>query len=59
MNGIQTDTQALVNRLDMIIKNRTGETCLLIDIATPSDRNELEKVKVKVQVKVKSSLCFK
>jgi hypothetical protein len=40
--GIQTDREVLANRPDIIIKNK-DETCLLIDVAIPSDKNVIQK----------------
>jgi hypothetical protein len=40
--GIQTDREVLANRPDIIIKNKE-KTCLLIDVAIPSDRNVIQK----------------
>jgi hypothetical protein len=34
--GVKTDTQFLTNRPDIIVKNKEGKTCLLIDVAIPS-----------------------
>jgi hypothetical protein len=36
--GVQTDTEVLANRPDIIIKNKK-ENCTLIDVSVPSDRN--------------------
>jgi hypothetical protein len=33
----------LANRPDIIIKNRKDKTCLLIDVAIPSDKNIIQK----------------
>jgi hypothetical protein len=33
----------LANRPDIIIKNKKDETCLLIDVAIPSDKNIIQK----------------
>jgi hypothetical protein len=33
----------LVNRPDIIIKNKKDKTCLLIDVAIPSDKNVIQK----------------
>jgi hypothetical protein len=40
--GIQTDREVLANRPDIIIKNK-DKTCLLIDVAIPSDKNVIQK----------------
>jgi hypothetical protein len=41
--GIQTDREVLVNRPDIIIKNKKDKVCLLIDVAISSDRNVIQK----------------
>jgi hypothetical protein len=41
--GIQTDREVLTNRPDIVIKNKKGKTCLLIDVAIPSDKNIIQK----------------
>jgi hypothetical protein len=41
--GIQTDREVLANRPDMIVKNKKDKTCLLIDVAIPSDKNVIQK----------------
>jgi hypothetical protein len=41
--GIQTDTEVLANRPDIIVKNKKDKTCLLIDVAIPSDKNVIQK----------------
>jgi hypothetical protein len=41
--GIQTDREILANRTDIIIKNKKDKTCLLIDVAIPSDKNVIQK----------------
>jgi hypothetical protein len=33
----------LANRPDIIIKNKKDKTCLLIDVAMPSDKNVIQK----------------
>jgi hypothetical protein len=33
----------LANRPDIIIKNKVDKTCLLIDVAIPSDKNVIQK----------------
>jgi hypothetical protein len=33
----------LANRPDIIIKNKKDKTCLLIDVAIPSDKNVMQK----------------
>jgi hypothetical protein len=45
--GIQTDREVLANRPDIIIKNKKDKTCLLIDVAIPSDKNVIQKEAVK------------
>jgi hypothetical protein len=41
--GIQTDREVLANSPDIIIKNKKVKTCLLIDVAIPSDKNVIQK----------------
>jgi hypothetical protein len=41
--GIQTDREVLANRPDIIIINKKDKTCLLIDVAMPSDKNVIQK----------------
>jgi hypothetical protein len=41
--GVQTDGEVLANRPDIIIKNMKDKTCLLTDVAIPSDRNVIQK----------------
>jgi hypothetical protein len=33
----------LANKLDIIVKNKKDKTCLLIDVAIPSDKNVTQK----------------
>jgi hypothetical protein len=33
----------LANRPDIVIKNKKDKTCLLIDVAIPSDKNVIQK----------------
>jgi hypothetical protein len=37
------DREVLANRPDIIIKNKKDKTCLLIDVAIPSDKNVIQK----------------
>jgi hypothetical protein len=39
----------LANRPDIIIKNKKDKTCLLIDVAIPSDKNVIQKEAEKKQ----------
>jgi hypothetical protein len=41
--GIQTDREVLANRPDIIVKNKNYITCLMIDVAIPSDKNVIQK----------------
>jgi hypothetical protein len=45
----------MVNRPDIIIKNKEEKTCVLIDVAIPADRNVTQK-EVEKKKKYKS-LC--
>jgi hypothetical protein len=38
--GVQTEV--LANRSNIIVKNKRDRTCLLIDVAVPSDRNVIQ-----------------
>jgi hypothetical protein len=40
--GVQTDREVLGNRPNTTVKHK-DRTCLLIDVATPSDRNVIQK----------------
>jgi hypothetical protein len=35
--------EVLANRSDIIVKNKKDRTCLLVDVAIPSDRNVIQK----------------
>jgi hypothetical protein len=39
IQGVHTDREVTANRPDIIIKNKKGKTCTLIDVAIPADRN--------------------
>jgi predicted nucleic acid-binding Zn ribbon protein len=54
--AIHTDREVTANRPDIIIKNRKEETCTLIDVAIPADRNAVQKEAEK-KLKYKS-LCI-
>jgi hypothetical protein len=41
--GVQTNSEVLANRPDIIVKNKKEKTCVLIDVAIPSDRNVIQK----------------
>jgi hypothetical protein len=41
--GVQTDREVLANRPDIIVKNKKDGTCLLVDVAIPSDRSVIQK----------------
>jgi hypothetical protein len=40
---VQTDREVLESRPDIIIINKKDRTCLLNDVAMPSDRNVIRK----------------
>jgi 3-deoxy-D-manno-octulosonic acid (KDO) 8-phosphate synthase len=40
---IKTDREVLAKRPDIIIKNKKDKTCLMVDVATPSDKNLIQK----------------
>jgi hypothetical protein len=41
--GAQTDSEVLANRPDIIINTKKDRTCLLTDVAIPSDTNVIQK----------------
>ena len=41
--AVHTDREVTANRPDIIIKNKKEETCILIDVAIPADRNVVRK----------------
>jgi hypothetical protein len=41
--GVRTDRKVSANMPDIIIINKKLQTCLLIDVATPADRNVTQK----------------
>jgi hypothetical protein len=43
MESRGTNRDVLVNRPDIIVRNKKKGICLLIDIAIPSDRNVIKK----------------
>ena len=53
---MHTDTEVTTNRPDIIIKNKKEETCTLIDVAIPADRNVLQ-MEAEKKLKYKS-LCI-
>jgi predicted Holliday junction resolvase-like endonuclease len=54
--AVHTDREVTANRPDIIIKNKKEETCTLIDVAIPADRNVVQKEAEK-KLKYKS-LCI-
>ena len=54
--AVNTDIEVTANRPDIIIKNKKEETCTLIDVAIPADRNVVQKEAEK-KLKYKS-LCI-
>ena len=54
--AVHTDREVTANRPDIIIKNKKQETCTLIDVAIPADRNVVQKEAEK-KLKYKS-LCI-
>jgi hypothetical protein len=40
---VYTDREVTANRLGVIIKNKKENTCTLIDVAIPVDRNVMQK----------------
>jgi len=54
--AVHTDREVTVNRPDIIIKNKKGKICTLIDVAIPIDGNVVQK---EAQEKLKyKSLCI-
>jgi len=43
--AVHTDREVTANRPDIIIKNKKENTCTLIDVAIPADRNVQRKRK--------------
>jgi hypothetical protein len=41
--AVHTDTEVTANRPAIIIKNKKEETCILIEVAIPADRNVVQK----------------
>jgi hypothetical protein len=41
--AVNTDREVTANKPDIIIKNKKGKTCKLIDVAIPVDRNFVKK----------------
>jgi hypothetical protein len=41
--GLHTDREFTANRPDIIIRNKREKTCILIDVAIPTDRNFMPK----------------
>ena len=54
--AVLTDREVTANRPDIIIKNKKGKTCTLIDVAIPADRYVVQKEAEK-KLKCKS-LCI-
>jgi hypothetical protein len=53
IQGVQTGREVLANRPDITVKNKKDRTCLLIDVAIPSDRNVLLKeAEKKLNIKI-------
>jgi len=40
---VHVDREVMAKRPGIIIKNKQGEACLLVDMAVPADRNVTEK----------------
>jgi hypothetical protein len=54
-HGGQADRKVLVNRPDIIVKNKKDSTCLLIGVAILSDKNIIQKeAEKKLQCKILS-----
>ena len=48
--AVHTDREVTANRPDIIIKNKKGKTCTLIDVAKPADRNVCKRKRKKVKI---------
>ena len=48
--AVHTDREVTANRADIIIKNKKGKTCTLINVAIPADRNVVQKEAEKVKI---------
>ena len=57
---VQTDRKIDANRSDILIKNHEEQTCIMIDVAVPSDQNislkEFQKVEVTKMWKLKTKI---
>jgi len=53
IQAVQTDREVTENRPDIIIKNKKGKTCTMIDVAIPADRYFVQK-EVEKRLKYKS-----
>ena len=53
--AVHTDKEVTANRPDIIIKNKKEETCTLIDVAIPADRNFVQK---EAEKKLKYKSCI-
>jgi len=40
--AVHTDREVTANRADIIIKNKKEETCALLDVAIPANRNVVQ-----------------
>ena len=54
--AVHTDREVTTNRPDIIIRTKKEKTCTLVDVATPADRNVVQK-EAKKKLKYKS-LCI-
>ena len=54
--AVHTDREVTANRADIIFKNQKDETCIVIDVAIPEDRNVVQK-EAENKLKYKS-LCI-
>jgi hypothetical protein len=51
---VHTDREVIANRPDIIIKNKTEKTCILIDVAIPADRHIAQK---EAEKKINTRVC--
>ena len=55
-SAAHTDREVTENRPDIIIKNKKEKTCILIDVAIPTDKNVVQKKAEKMRKY--QSLCI-
>ena len=53
---VLTDRGVTANKPEIIIKNKNEETCILIDVAIPTDRHIMKKEAEKKRTKMQESM---